>query len=191
MKRLISIILALLALAQVRAALPARLQKAADRLGSAPAVKATFTTADGSPGVMTLCGHMFLLVVPGAQMSYDGATQWALSEADEELTLVTPTADELAQCNPLLLLQTAGSRFQAAEEGLTYRLTPRRDDGSIDFCIIRFASASAPWPSEMTLSTGGNQISLTNLKFTELPSALPAAHFRIKAPQGVYINDLR
>lgn len=66
---------------------------------------------NSSTGSMDIAANRFYLSTPDMKVWYDGKTQWTYSQAAREVDITTPTADELAQTNPLSILNSLERNF--------------------------------------------------------------------------------
>jgi outer membrane lipoprotein-sorting protein len=96
------------------------LDKTATALKSGGGVKADF---DGSmKGSLKMNGKQFYLKTNGVESWYDGKTQWSYLERAEEVSVSSPTAEEVQAVNPYLLLSSYQTGYQYEYAGtLTYR----------------------------------------------------------------------
>lgn len=191
MKKLIFSVLfafiGLLAFAEV----PARVGAVAKQIGATPAVQVKFL-CNGHQSAMVLGdGGKFVIDLGDAKIYYDGKTQWAYSARDKEVTIINPTAEELAMGNPASVLANLGSDFNGVKvKGETYRLTPVNSDGDIREVTVCFPGTGV-WPQSMTIVAAGGTLSVSDMKFTPSKTKLPLSTFQFKAPKGTTITDLR
>lgn len=191
MKKLIILLAALLPLA-VGAAVPASVSRAADRVRSATTLDVE-CTLNGRAASMTLSGNCFCFNLGDVMVYYNGTTQWSYSRADSEVTILNPTAEELAESNPLGLLRNLERDFNGSTvngRANTVRLTPRDPRSPIGEVTVTFDPASG-WPTHMTVIIGGNRAEISNLRFTPSKTKKPAEAFTFSPPKGVTITDLR
>lgn len=191
MKHLLISLIALLTTLTATAQIPARVKAAADQVKASPALQVTFN-ANGRPGSMLLGdGGKFALVMGDIQVYFDGKTQWAYSATDKEVTILNPTADELADANPASILSTLSSAFKGSKvKGETYRLTPLSKSSDLAEVTIAFPG-SGIWPQSMNIVASGGSLSISDLKFSPLKAKKPLSSFQFKAPKGTTITDLR
>jgi outer membrane lipoprotein-sorting protein len=57
-------------------------------------------------GSLWLKGNKFKLLIPGVETYFDGTTQWVYMTDAQEVTISTPTAEELQEINPTALLSS-------------------------------------------------------------------------------------
>lgn len=191
MKRIVFLVFTALVCLSASAELPARVKAAAQKVNASPALQVTFK-ANGSPGTMLLGdGGKFALEAGNIKVYYDGKTQWAYSAADKEVTILNPTADELAAGIPAAILSTLGSAFNGVKiKGETYRLTPKTQGTDIAEVTVSFPG-SGSYPQSMTIIASGGSLSISDMKFTPLKAKRPLSAFQFKAPKGTTITDLR
>ena len=152
------------------------------------------------PGTITMRGDRFLLEMFDIEAAYDGKTLYVYSATTDELTLSTPTEQELMEANPFLYAQALSKVCTITEQPivvqagahLTITLTPNDQTAG----ILRFTLAlrqekqqGAPlWlPQEITIKEGKQQttLRLTNPTYTtNIPS------FTLTKPDA-FLNDLR
>lgn len=170
-------------------------ERAMARAKAAKSITADFTVADGNAtehGRITISGAMFKMESAGMTVYFDGTTQATFVPADGEVTLTTPTADEVAQLNPLATLSTLSSTFNVkAKSSTTYVLTPKRPDATDLESIALTFSGNVVWPVSVTVRAGGQSVTITNIKVTEGVKSIPAKTFRFTPPKGITTIDLR
>lgn len=193
MKKLFSIILLnLIAVLAVEAKVPSQVTRAVNQAKAAPALNVELTV-NGQACSATLCGQMFIYRFPMASVFFDGKTQWSYSPGDKEVTIFNPTAEELAESNPLQILARLDSDYSGqAVKGSpdTYRLTALNPKNQVNEVTVKL-NPKTGWPTQMTLIAGGQRAELRNFKFTTLKTKKPVEAFRFKAPKGTTVNDLR
>lgn len=173
------------------AKVPARVQAAAKSVNATPSLQVDFKI-NGRQGAMLLGdGGKFALDLSEARIFYDGQTQWAYSLPDKEVTIINPTADELAAGNPAAILSTLATAFDGTRlKDETYRLTPLSDGSDIAEVTVTFP-ATGVWPQSMTIVTSGGTLSVSDMKFTPHKTKRPLSSFQLKVPKGVTVTDLR
>ena len=67
-------------------------------------------------GKLTMHGEQFTLEAFGTQAAFDGTTLYMYNMDADELTLSTPTRDELYQANPLLYAQAMAEACEVTEK---------------------------------------------------------------------------
>lgn len=150
-------------------------------------------------GSLAMHGKQFTLSMFNMEAAYDGNTLYIYSEDLEELTLSSPTEEELVQTNPFLYAQALLPICQYTEKVVGDKtmitLTPNKPsaeegDGSvlpISKFVLRVATATLLPVSAEIHETEGNitTLRLTKAQYTDNPPAF------IIEKEGAFINDLR
>lgn len=175
------------------------LKAASERLRKAPSVTATLTiTADGRPviGHLTLSGNRFALTTPHGSTWFDGTTLWSHSVSTREVNISEPDPSELAEINPLVMIDTSLSgyttRLVKSSPDKVVEMTPVKPRGSDIQKAVITISAKTGWPSSIILTVNNRPVkvnfdkvtvgkALTGKEFTFNPALFPNAT----------INDLR
>lgn len=176
------------------------LDKTLATLNSSPALTADFTisgTDGSSKGVLTLAGEKFTIKGDEMAIWFDGKTQWSYSASTGEVNVTEPTDDELAEINPLVLLNADPEAYalklkKKGQTAFLLELTDRTDDRSIARAVITIAADTwLPTGAEVEMA-GGEKASLAFKNIKKLNS-VPAASFRFnpKDYPGVEVIDLR
>ena len=142
-------------------------------------------------GTLAMHGKQFTLSMFNMEAAYDGNTLYMYSEELEELTLSTPTEEELTQTNPFLYAQALLPICQYAEKVVGDKtqitLTPKDQSAGIKKFVLRVTTATL-LPTNIELHETENQtttLRLSNARYTdETPS------FVIEK-EGAFVNDLR
>ena len=150
-------------------------------------------------GTLAMHGKQFALEMFGMEAAYDGNTLYMYSEEIEEITLTTPTEEELVETNPFLYAQALLPVCQYAEKVIGDKtqitLTPTANSQStiannqspIAKFILRVATETLLPVSAEIHEVEGNitTLRLSNARYTdETPS------FVIEK-EGAFVNDLR
>lgn len=191
-KYLLSLIFYLSSIICATAAVPASVTRAVRQVKAAPALEVA-CTVNGHAASMEMSGECFHINLGNAEVYYDGSTQWSYSPLDKEVTIFTPTTEEVAESNPLNLLQNLDRDYNCEVvkgDANTVRLTPRQPSGPIAEATITF-NPTTGWPTHITLIMGGRRADLTNLRFTAEKAKRPVGAFQFNPPKGVTVTDLR
>lgn len=95
-------------------------------------------------GTLALKGTCFYLECGGVKSWFDGTTQWSYVEQNEEVTVSTPSPDELQSINPYALINSYNRLFHCryggkhtirGKEGNEIILTPRQK-GDIESVVL-------------------------------------------------------
>lgn len=150
-------------------------------------------------GSLAMHGKQFTLSMFNMEAAYDGNTLYIYSEDLEELTLSSPTEEELVQTNPFLYAQALLPICQYTEKVVGDKtmitLTPNNpsaEEGDrnmlpISKFVLRVATATLLPVSAEIHETEGNitTLRLTKAQYTDNPPAF------IIEKEGAFINDLR
>lgn len=93
------------------------LKKCASNINGANGLSASFTMNYGSQklsGTLKASGKMFVLQTTSSSTWYDGKNMWTYNAKTNETTLISPTASEVAEANPLSLVNTYSTMFIAS-----------------------------------------------------------------------------
>lgn len=144
-------------------------------------------------GTFTMHGRQFLLSMWVIESAFDGQTLYMYSEDSEELTLSTPTEEELLQTNPFLYTKALVPVCQVDEKVLSGKgqtlitLTPDDTSAGIAHFVLKVETATLlPLSVEIRETTGRTtSIRLTNPAYITDPQS-----FTIEKPDA-FLNDLR
>lgn len=144
-------------------------------------------------GSLTMHGEQFKLEAFGTQASFDGTTLYMYNIDANELTLSTPTRDELYQANPLLFAQAMADACeiteQTAQGTTTITFTPK-ERVAIDLITMKVkynAKSGEYLPTMITLKEG---LQMTKVHFRNLKYIDEKVNFVLQA-NGAYVNDVR
>ncbi len=143
-------------------------------------------------GDILMQGQNFFLTMGDIEIAYDGATLYNYSESINELTLSTPTHDELLQANPLLFAQALAEnctiRQQEANGHYIFTLTPQNaaEAGVQQFTLQIRKSDLLPMKAVMKESAQSS----TTLQLSNVSYTTETVSFVIEKTDA-YINDLR
>ena len=159
----------------------------------------TLTVAENATTPISYNGHLhmrgdkFRLSLMGNEGAYDGKTYYLYAEDTDELTLTTPTREELLEANPILfareLRKQATVRFAASGKDTkryVIELVPNNQNAGIQKFVLRLRKADLV-PEEVSVREGKQT---TTLRFTQAAYEKEAPSFVISKP-GAFVNDLR
>lgn len=165
-----------------------------------PSMEAVFTVwnnGNSTSGSMTVAGSKFRLSTPEMKIWFDGKTQWAYSPAAREVNITEPTAEEIAQSNPLAILgaidRSCSMRRLNANAGLEkLELVPKRKSADFSKVILTIDKASA-MPKEIKVFDSKGAATTVKISSIKPGKALPLSAFRYNASahKGVEVVDLR
>lgn len=142
-------------------------------------------------GTLAMRDQKFALEFIGIEAAYDGQTLYMYSEDTEELTLSTPTEEELIQTNPFLYARALLPLCEYAEKTVGDKtqitLTPRDQSLGINKFVLRLVTTTLlPVAAEIHESDG--KVTTLRLNNPEYKNECPK--FSIEKPEA-FINDLR
>lgn len=192
MNRFFTTVLALAIACSAAAEVPAAIDRAARRAKEAPTLNVA-CTINGQPATLTSSGTCFHIDLGDSQVYFNGKTQWSYSEADKEVTVLNPTAAEIAESNPLIILQNLNSDFDGKAlpgKADIVRLKPRNPRSPISEASVTM-NPTTGWPSRIVLISGGQQIDIADLKISTSKTKRAPSTFTFRPPKGTTITDLR
>lgn len=143
------------------------------------------------PGTITMRGDRFMLEMFDMEAAYDGKTLYVYSATTDELTLSTPTEQELMEANPFLYAQALSklctiTEQTTAPQALTITLTPNDQSVGIQRFTLRIEKETM-LPSSIEIKEGKQ---LTTLRLTNPTYTTDIPSFTITKPDA-FLNDLR
>ena len=146
-------------------------------------------------GKLAMHGKQFTLSMFNMEAAYDGNTLYMYSEELEELSLSTPTEEELVQTNPFLYAQALLPVCQYAEKVVGDKtqitLTPTSPIADSPSPIAKFvlrATTATLLPTTVEIHEEGGQVTTLRLNDARYTDETPS--FVIEK-EGAFINDLR
>ena len=146
-------------------------------------------------GNLAMHGKQFTLSMFNMEAAYDGNTLYIYSEELEELSLSTPTEEELVQTNPFLYAQALLPVCQYAEKVVGDKtqitLTPTSPIADSPSPIAKFvlrATTATLLPTTVEIHEEGGQVTTLRLNDARYTDETPS--FVIEK-EGAFINDLR
>lgn len=116
-------------------------------------------------GVLALKGECFYLECGGVKSWFDGKTQWSYVEQNEEVTISTPSAEELQSINPYALINSYKTLFECrygtrhamkGQTGNEIILIPR-EKGDIQSIVVFISAEYHPLCITIKLANGETQ----------------------------------
>ena len=142
-------------------------------------------------GDLAMHGKQFTLSMFNMEAAYDGTTLYMYSEELEELTLSTPTEEDLTQTNPFLYAQALLPICQYAEKIMGDKtqvtLTPNDQSAGIAKFVLRVATATL-LPTNIEIHETDSKQTILRLNNTRYTEEIPL--FVIEK-EGAFVNDLR
>lgn len=177
------------------------LKKAAASINGSTGLTASFTIDYGSQkmtGTLKAAGKKFALQTSSTSTWYDGKNMWTYNAKNAETTLMTPTAQEVAEANPLSIVNSYSANFIAAftksqvKGSKTIVLTPKSNQSGYKSVHVTIPDGSV-FPSKLVIVPTSGQKVTVSISQVKSGQNLPAATFvypKTKYPK-VEIVDLR
>lgn len=176
------------------------LQKSLSKLKGASGISCSFSgkgSAGSLYGKFEAKGNKFHITTPQGETWYDGTTMWTLSKATKEVTIVTPTAQEISEVNPLAYLNApvADYRlfFSKRKDAANYLvlLNPKKKNSGIKAVEIGINKKSFI-PVHVMVKDNHNSVSSVNISGVTLKNISDGVFkFNAKSYPGYEIVDLR
>lgn len=142
------------------------------------------------PGTITMRGDRFTLEMFDMEAAYDGKTLYVYSATTDELTLSTPTEQELMEANPFLYAQALSKVCTITEQStttnITITLTPNDQTAGIQRFTLRIQKDTM-LPQSIEIKEGKQ---LTTLRLTNPTYTTNIPSFILTKPDA-FLNDLR
>lgn len=143
-------------------------------------------------GSFVMEGTLFRVTLLGIEAAYDGQTLYMYSDDTKELTLSTPTEEELVQTNPFLYAQALLPESLVSEsdtkEGSLITLVPKDVSAGVTRLSVWVNHQNLPQRIEIKEKDKQTMMRLTNPRWVE--GDKDGKVFVIHK-DGVFINDLR
>ena len=177
------------------------MKRAASRINNAGGISASFCIDSGSQrisGTLKALGNKFALQTSASSTWYDGKQMWTYNSNNRETTLMLPTAAEVAEANPLSIVNTYGSSFTASfaktqvKGCKTIVLTPKSKKLGYKSVHVTIPDSSSLPSKIVIVPTSGQRITVSVTK-AETGRSFAASTFVYPAAKypKVEIVDLR
>lgn len=177
------------------------MRKAAEKINSAGGISASFTMVSGQhkiSGTLKSSGKKFALETASNSTWYDGRNMWTYSAGSGETMLVVPTAAEVAEANPLALVNSYSSSFTATfaksqKSGIkTILLTPKSKSLGFKSVHVSLSETTGLPTSIVVIPATGTRISIdiTGVKTGQKFAASAFTYPKSKYPKAEIV-DLR
>lgn len=176
------------------------LEKTAAKLSGAKTLSASFAmTANGRTvaGKLYVSGSKFALTSDAMSTWFDGESQWTANHDTKEVNIIEPSAEEIAQSNPLSVVDNYKADFtykllSSASGTYSVQLTPK-DKTSPWSKVVLNVSAKTWFPSSVIATMRDGTV--VNTKITDVQAGIniPAQQFVFNknAFPGYEIIDFR
>lgn len=149
-------------------------------------------------GDILMKGSSFHLSMQGLQVFYDGTTQWAYQENSNEVSITTPTSEDLAGINPLAIIKQFKKRCniefydkEKKEDSYIIVFYPKEEKSEINKLLVTINKKDM-LPTKIVLEASQGNVTTLVLSSIELRTNIAPNSFdgTNKFPQAI-INDLR
>lgn len=177
------------------------LKRASKAIKTADGLVASFTMTSGNQevtGTMKSSGNKFSLVTSATSVWYDGKTLWTYNKKNNETTVTLPTAAEVAEANPMHIVNAYSGNFTVAfaksqkKGSKTIVLTPKSKKMGYKSVHLTIPDKSS-FPSQMVVVPSSGQkitISVTGVKTGQKFSANTFTYPAARYPKAEIV-DLR
>ncbi len=142
-------------------------------------------------GNIVMHGEHFLLSMGDIEIAYDGSTLYNYSESLNELSLSSPTHEELLQANPLLFAQALADnceiRQQEVNGNYIFALIPKEKEAGVKSFTLHLRKADL-MPIKAVMKESAQNT--TTLQLSNATYTTTTPDFTIQKADA-YINDLR
>lgn len=177
------------------------MKEAAAKITSSKAVTASFKIESAGQQTVTgdiaVQGNKFAVTTSVNSTVYDGSTQWTISNADKEISIFEPTADEIAQVNPFAIIKSYNRDYTVkliSSSGKTVKiqLLPKEKNSTIKKILITFDS-STKLPELMTITLDDGTVLHVTINDIKTDANIQASRFvvSLKNYPGYEVIDLR
>lgn len=176
------------------------LESAATRFRNAKSIKANYALIAGNnrtSGSVTFSGDKFVMTSPEISTWYDGTTQWTYMPAQQEVSVSEPTAEELQQINPFIIINKFRNSYtaktlKAPAQQKKILLTAKQKNADIRTATITL-NASTLMPTDISITMADGRTATITVSNLTIGKALPAGTFRFNSRQypKAQIVDLR
>ena len=204
MKKTLTVIIALLTAftaLQAQQTADGLLQQIAAKLTQPKQVEANYSISgsNGSAsGSVLMSGNRFRMTSPQLITWFDGKTQWTYAVAQQEVNITEPTAEELQQVNPLLIINSFRRNYTAQIEKAPagtkrVKLKAKSAKSGIQQAVVTVNSTTL-LPQEIQVTMSNRQkltIKISGVRTSASAPAASAFTFNKKAYPKAEVVDLR
>ena len=146
------------------------------------------------PGAITMHGTQFALTMGDVEAAFDGKTMYMYSAETDELTLTTPTEQELIESNPFLFAMAMAEQCEVSErpskdgKQTIITLTPKNNELGINRFVLRVRTDNLlPLHVEVKEGTKTSALKLLNPAYVQTPQK----PFVLEPEETTFVNDMR
>lgn len=175
------------------------MDKAAAKIKAAEGLYANFIMTSGqytTKGNMKAEGVRFSIESPRVSTWYDGKTMWTYNSNTQETTVINPSTAEVAETNPLSLVNSYKESFTAAyakshpKGGHTIVLTPKSKKLGYKSVHVTISDATGLPASVVVIPASGTRISISisDIKTKQKFSATVFTYPKGKYPKAEIVD---
>lgn len=172
------------------------LDKTAAMVANKGGASASFTMTSGktkASGTVSIKGKKFYAKTSGAEVWYDGRTQWTYMPSTQEVNITTPTQAQLVQMNPYTFLSIYKSGYtlsrQAVAGGWQVHLVAQNKQRSVQELYVTVSKTYQPRSVKMRTGQAWTTITVSNFRAQKLGDA--TFRFNAKKYPKAEVIDLR
>lgn len=176
------------------------LAKASAKVTASKGMSCAFTLSSSGrsvKGTLKSSGKKFALITPVSSSWFDGKNMWTYNPSSAETTLVNPTADEIAETNPLTYISSWQSAYNARFSGSKVKgkyvveLLPKRRNSAVKKVLITFNRNYVPEKVSVTgLNNSVTTVAVSSVNYNSAVKASDFVYPKSRYPKAEII-DLR
>lgn len=158
------------------------LSKCAAKVNGAPSLTMQFRlefNGGHSDCTMTLAKEKYRLSASEMEVWYDGTTQWTYANANKELSITEPTADELLECNPFTILNGFSKIYDCRRlKGPDYEieLTSKVKGSAVRKAVVTI-NTKTYLPTKLVVTLANGRTFSATVTSSSIGKAVPASTF--------------
>lgn len=175
------------------------LKRVASSINGANGISAAFTLDYGNQklsGTLKSEGKMFALQTSASSTWYDGKSMWTYNPKTNETTLMTPTPTEVAEANPLSIVNSYTSSFTAAfaktqkKGSKTIVLSPKSKNFGYKSVHVTIADGASVPSMIIVIPSSGQKmtVSITQVKMQQKFPSSTFAYPKSKYPKAEIVD---
>lgn len=173
----------------------------AAKINSAKALNIAFTIdmagAPSTKGQLLMSGKKFKLITPGMTIWYDGVTQWTYIAQNNEVSITTPTADELSETNPFEVITNSKLKYNSQTVSSTAAteivdMKAKSSTSAVKDVLLTIDKKSG-WPHNIVVNFDNGSTTTLIVNAIAEQKSLPDETFKFdkKNYKDIEITDLR
>ncbi|MCL1868332.1 MAG: outer membrane lipoprotein chaperone LolA [Paludibacter sp.] len=150
-------------------------------------------------GNFTMKANKFIMNMNEMTVYFNGKTQWAYSPENEEVTITEPTAEELAETNPMAVFYSYRATFNinfaannSNSANYVIEMKPKTKKSDLQKMTVTIDKKTGNLLSITQIEKNGNTLTLTLTNYqNKITIADSEFNFDVKKHKGIMVNDLR